>query len=60
MFTYACSEFNICLEIDGEENLNTPFSKWLVQYDILTRINFLTNFYTYSTIFDKYSEIYPY
>ena len=49
-------KFNLRLEIDGEENPNTPFLKWLVQYDILTRINFQTNFYTYSTLLDKCSE----
>jgi len=56
VYFYLFPEFNFHLEINGEENSNTPFSKWLTQYDILTRINFPTNYYNYSTLSDKYSE----
>jgi len=56
VYLYLFPKFKFHLEINGEENSNTPFSKWLVQYDILTRINFPTNYYNYSTLLDKYSE----
>jgi len=54
---YLVPKFNFRLEIDGEGNLNKPFFMSLVQQDILTRISFETNFYTYSSILDKYCEI---
>jgi hypothetical protein len=37
---YLLHKFIFLLEIDGGGNSNTPFSKWLVQYGILTIINF--------------------
>jgi hypothetical protein len=51
-------KFIFLLDIDGGRNPNTPFSKWLVQYYILTTsiITSQTNVYTYPRLLDNYSE----
>jgi hypothetical protein len=40
---YLLPKFKILLEIEGGGSTNTHFSKWSVQYDILTIISFQTN-----------------
>jgi hypothetical protein len=57
MYTHTCSlSSTSVLKLMGKKT-QTPFSKWFVQYDILNIISFQTNFSTYSTLLDKYSEI---
>ena len=53
---YLLPKFIFLIEIDEGGNPNTPFSKWLVQYGILTIINFETSVYTFPSLLDNYSE----